>query len=379
MRRNRFLFIEPSKVGNQHITLIDGYLKSLHRSQRVCEAFELVLCTSASTFEKLSAPIVRGLRHVRIPVMNPEKRRLVRKTLLEFVVLMRFIVAKRKADVVFVSCVLPSTLFLLEAANMVMRRSGIHVVLHGEIEALMAPAPRNPGAYGFWVARWIGLRSKNSVLGLVVIDDFIKEKLTAKFPNLTSRRLSVVHHPITAISSERAEDESPDSACFIGYRTPAKGFDQFVNLCEGMPDITFLAIGGGNIENLRSKAVARMLGSDDYLMSIAACDVAIFPYKSGYEVSLSAAAVDALSAGVHIVASDRTCFSALRERLGAEVVTVCRTPEEMASVLGTPGWLRARRLGQKVRIANLASTPYGLNAVAKSFESLAFSSGVGCP
>jgi len=76
--------------------------------------------------------------------MNPEKRRLVLKSLVEFCVVFRRMLALRRQDILLVTCVLPTSLILIEWANRLLRRRGVHVVLHGDIEGIL----HRPGRVG---------------------------------------------------------------------------------------------------------------------------------------------------------------------------------------------------------------------------------------
>jgi hypothetical protein len=371
MKRRRFLFVEPSKVGNQHITLIEGDLRAMAESAPLNQSCELLLCASRSTVESLSPAARAQIGYSLIPVMNPEKRRLIVKSLLEFAVVLRYVLGKRASDVLFVSCVLPTTLLMLEAVNSVLRRRGIFVSLHGEVDGLFDRTRQHMSSYGYWIVRWMRLRRPNSTLSLVVIDDFIKRKLVAAFPTkLNDENMFVVHHPITVASASQLPRFSARTVCFIGYKTRAKGFDRFLRLSELLPDISFLAIGGGKVEDVRSGSVLQIAGNESYLRKIAECSAAMFLYVSGYDYSLSAAAVDALSAGVHIIASDRPFFVSLKERFGADVVTICPTTEDAYALLSDPQWLEAMRAGQARRIDAVARSPYGLAAVGASFHAL---------
>ena len=100
MARRRFIFLEPSKVGSQHITLIEGYLRALLSSDAVRRTFELVFWASDSTAAALSSTTRGAIRHVSIPVMNAEKRRLIRKTCVECYVVVRCLLSMRRGDVV---------------------------------------------------------------------------------------------------------------------------------------------------------------------------------------------------------------------------------------------------------------------------------------
>jgi glycosyltransferase involved in cell wall biosynthesis len=367
--RARFFFVEPSKVGSQHITLIEGYLSALLMSAVLGNSFDLVFGASRSTVAALSAGVRARIKHEPILVMNAEKRRLILKTLVEIYAVTRYLVKMRRGDVVFVSCVLPTTLLFLELINKVLRRPGFFVSLHGEVEGLFDKSLQRPQSFGFWVLQWLRLRRSGSTLALVVIDDFIKSKLVREFPDkLAESDIFVAYHPVTPFPLAASVDAVAPSACFVGYRTAFKGFDQFMQLSKRLPGVAFRAIGGGKVENVQSGQTTAINGNQGYLCEIAQCSVALFPYVAGYTCSLSAAALDALSAGVHIIASDRPCFVSLAEYFGSDVVTICRSPDEVSGLLGDPIWLEKQRTGKALRLHRLAGSKYSLEGVRACFE-----------
>lgn len=373
MSGRRLYLLEPSKVGAQHITLLEGYLRALTSSAMSSGGFELVLCASPSTLANLPDALTARVRRTTVFVMNPEKRRLVLKTLVELCVVLRFMVRLRPGDLLFVTCVLPTTLWLLEFANRVLRRRGVHVVLHGETDALFESSPQSVLSYGYWAARWFRSRKLDSRISLVVLDDFIRDRLVEGFPEKLSRaNVSVVHHPVIPVRGDSEREGAEMTACFVGYRTPKKSFESFSQIAGLHPSVTFLAIGGGRVENVRSGLVKSLRARDAYLEEIARCSVALFPYVSGYTCSLSAAALDALSAGVWIVALDRPFFRSLEAYFGPETVKVCSSIEQLNAHL-YDACASATASARAARLQRVVNSKYGLPAVRTSFEKL-----IGC-
>jgi len=372
MTRGRFYFLEPSKVGPQHITLIEGWLRALVSSDQVASSHDLVLCASDSTYSHLSEDLRSKLHLQRVPVMDPERRRLVRKSLLEFFVVLRALLRLRPADVLFVSCVLPTTLLMLEIVNCVLRRRGLFVTLHGEIEGLFDPSMHKVRNYGFWAHHWMQLRRSGSTLQLVVIDDFIKEKLLRAFPGkLDAAQINVVYHPVTAIKAVSVTPaQTKADACFIGFRTKFKGYDQFAWLAGALPDRHFVAIGGGIIEDVAGGERTTLDGNADYMAAIGGCTTAVFPYVGGYTCCLSAAVLDALSAGAHVLATRRPCFIGLAEHFGADVVTLYTTPSEAIALLGDSRWLAQQQAGRSERLQRLDTSRYGMASVRQCFKNI---------
>jgi glycosyltransferase involved in cell wall biosynthesis len=371
MGRPRFYFIEPSKVDNYHITLIEGYLRAICASENLAANRELVVRLSESTFARLSSDLQHSIRNVQIPVVSQDKRQLVRKTLVEFYVVMKHLVVAKANDIVFVSSLIPTTLLLLEIVNRVWRKP-VFVVVHGEVEAIFGPRPRGLQTFAYWAYSWFAVRSISSTIRLVVIAEFIREKIHQAFPRkLPLNQIWVVPHPITAMDAPPAPQAGATSLCFIGHRTSNKGFDVFLELSKRHPELCFVAIGGGYVEDLGKAKTSPISDSSDYLREISRCAVAVFPYTGGYSCSLSAAVLDALSAGVHILATARACFLSLAADFGPDFVTIYESPADIDRLIARSDWLEERRSGQLRRLSLLEKSNYGLDAVRASFERLA--------
>ncbi len=372
MERRRFYFLEPSKVGTQHISLIEGYLAALTSSTSIAECFELILCASKSTLATLPDALTSRFWCRSVPVMNPEKRRLIRKTFLELYVVLNHMFKLRSGDVLFVSCVLPTTLWLMEISNRFLRKFGVHVVLHGELEGLFEKSPQSFKRLGYWSAKWLRSRKVESQIILVVLDDFIRDKLVQEYPSkLNVTNVSVIHHPVSPILSVIENGQSSHSVCFIGYRTRFKNFDDFSRMALEHPSKSFLAIGGGKVENVSTRTVEYLSDKDAYLMEISKCSVAMFPYVSGYSCSLSASALDALATGTHIAALDQPFFRSLALYFGSDMVTVHSSIEELSLALESLT-SSSKVKDRSPRFERIVSSKYGLPAVQRSFEKLAF-------
>ena len=372
MRRPRFYFLEPSKIGRQHITLIAGYLAALVASARIGAGRDIYFCSSPSTRACLPPELVGRVWHSTVPVMDPEKRRLFIKTLVEFAVVARYLIGLRRGDVLFVSCVLPTSLLLVEWLNRVLRRPGVFISLHGEIEGVFEESTQGIQSFGYWVLKWLRGRKPHGPTRLVVIDDFIKDRLVAEFPShIAAEDVFVVHHPVLPVALLEPPAGAQAPVCFIGYRTRFKGFTYFERYARENPGRRFLAIGGGKVDDLTSATTSVFEGDVGYFRAIGQCGLAVFPYVSGYTASLSAAALDALATGVHILATDRACFRGLAEYFGPEFVTVCASPEEVGAALRDPSlWdLSGNRTS---RLQVLEQSKYSLDAVRQAFEQIVF-------
>jgi len=247
-------------------------------------------------------------------------------------------------------------------------------VLHGEVEGLFDKSLQRPRSFGYWVNTWMKSRRPESLLSLVVIDDFIRDTLVREFPDkLSAANVSIIHHPISPIylNLNNIDGQRTPSVCFVGYRTSFKGFEQFLRLASEHPSVTFLAIGGGKVENISSGTVRYLKDEPAYLAEISKCSAALFPCISGYSCSLSAAALDALATGVHIIALDRPCFRSLASYFGDDAVTVHSSLQEVSLELGSY-LLGLKSKGRASRLESLSKSKYGLPAVQKSFEKLIF-------
>jgi len=208
-------------------------------------------------------------------------------------------------------------------------------------------------------------------LGSGMLDDFIKRKLLAEYPDkLTDNDVLVVHHPISPFSAANLPIKSVQSVCFIGYRTRFKNFEQFKQLSDLIPHVSFMAIGDGIVEDLRLARTFPISGTDDYLLKISECSIAVFPYNSGYTCSLPASVLDALSTGVYIIASDRPAFTSLQEYLGPEFITIFCSNSESLVFLSDTQWIEQKRSGKARRLEKLLKSKYGPDAVRASFEKI---------
>lgn len=365
----RLSVLEPSKVRNQHITLLAGLAEAgaaLPAERRGS------FIAHASLLGAMSPAALVGWSRVRIPVMDPERRRLVRKSLLEAVVVCWRMIRLKRDEVLLVTCLLPPALIIVELFKRLLPRRHVVVMLHGEIEGMFEPDRQHRGSFGYYIKRWLELRRKNSTLRLSVIDDFIADEMERSFAASVRRRdIHVIPHPITVIAQPTAVDpDSPLRACFIGFRTKFKGFPVFERLAAATPGVVFEAIGGGFVEAVPGGASRPLDDTSDYMAAIAASDVAIFPYLGGYRASLSAAALDAVSAGVHIIASRRGFFVALQNTFGGEFVTLFDDERELRALMADRQRIRALRRTRPARVAAVAASKYGLPSVTRALRSM---------
>ena len=371
--------VEPSKVRYQHIFVIDGYLRAMSAAILATSGWRLRFLGSASTIASLSSEAVQNCETRRIPVMDPEKKRLIRKCLLEFAVVVWCWLRLRPKDALVVTCMLSPSLMLLQLVSPLLPRRRVFVVLHGELEWLdpASTAPAGAATVGYWAKKWLKLRRPDSIIKLIVLDAFIRDQLL-KDHAATFRADSIfaVRPPVIPLATV-PEREGRAKACFIGYRTRFKSFDDFLACARTLPEWQFLAVGGGAELDVLSDTPKPLRSNAEYLGAIAACDVAVFPYDSGYTRSLSASGLDAMIAGVHIVALRRPFFLGLAEALGSEFVNICDSPEEIENYLRAIDIAKVRA-DRAARVVQVSHSPFGFASVAGSLSFLFTVSQTGC-
>lgn len=367
---HRLVVIEASKTRNQHSTLVDGILRaSAHPAAG--QAVPPVLYAHPTLFERLSPEVRAAVDYRPIAVMDPLRRRLVRKSLLEAWVALRAIATLRRDEVLLFTTVLPSSGILIELAKWLFPRKRVAVMLHGEVEGTIDPARQRAGSYGFYMKLWLDLRRRfGSRLDLAVIDEFIAGELAGRFPAAVAAADFYVIPLLIEPAASNAAPEGPARFGFVGFDTPDKGLPVFEALAGATPDADFVRIGGGEVVDLRSgrrEPLGPSAGA--FLDAIARCDVAVFPYTGGYTMALSAAATDALAAGAHLLTTDRGCFRALAEAFGPDSVTIAE-PGAMRALVADPAWADRIRAGRAARLARLAGSRYSLGGVARALANL---------
>jgi hypothetical protein len=369
----RLIVLEPSKVGPQHITLLEGYLRALLALDVRSMGYNLVYRADPSSHAALAPEVGSRIPLEPIRVINPEQRRWIRKVGQEVSAVFSTLDGMGPEDRLLVTCLSSPSLLMLE---LVARFAGfggrdITVVLHGEVEALFDSSCRSPRSWGFWSWRWSQLRRPNSPLALAVIADFIRVALARLDPaRFGGNAVRLLPFPITPFVGQDMETPVQQLAAFIGYRTRFKDFDRFQAIASAAgQQLRFAAIGGGVVDELGQgeRLFRPELG---FLGEVAEATIAIFPYSQGYTAAMSAAALDALSTGVHIVATRRPCFVALQEAFGPDYVTVFDEDSEVQSVVADQQRLDRLKGGAAARRKGLARSPFGPAATEAAFREL---------
>ena len=336
MTEPRIIVLEPSKVGTQHITLINPYLEAaVSVTGRSVEFW-----CAPSLWANVSERIKPSVRHRAIPVIDPSSRRFLIKIPLEVLVTLWAILRKKRDDVLLVTCLFSPALYLVALACQILRPQSVHVVLHSEVEAVAdaALSPKITG-YGYWMRRFWQRCLCHRTPNLVVIDSFIRTRmLELSESRLQPERLRVLTMPISLPSDEdmkagTTRHRDTPRVCFIGYRTRLKGFNKFAYMAAARTDFCWRAIGGGIVEDMATGEVTTLDRAEDFGLAVSSCDIALFPYEAGYDVSMSAAVLDAISSGLHVIASPRGCFVALSEVFGEEILQCAEGTEEMNKAL----------------------------------------------
>lgn len=351
MAEPRLIILEPSKVGTQHITLLNSYLEAaVAASQGAVEFW----CAS-SLWQQLDGHVRHNLRHRAIPVIDPSWRWFFVKVPLEVLVALTAILRKKPNDVMIITCLMSPALYLVALASRVLRPRAVYVVLHSELEAVLnaSLSPKADG-YGYWIRKfWRGCLGHRSP-GLVVISSFIRTRmLEIAEGRLAPERVRVLTQPIRLppdIQPQSGVGRTRPKVCFIGYRTRLKGFSTFSRMASSRNDFTWLAIGGGVVENMATGQVTKLERTEDFARAVSGCDIACFPYEAGYDISMSAAVLDAVSAGVHVIASRRGCFAALRDAFGEDIVQCADGIEEINAALNR--WLATSHRPTRVDLVN---------------------------
>ena len=363
------IVIEPSKVGTQHITLIEAYLSALIAIDIDAMGIDLVYAADPTSHAAL-APATRariGFRPIR--VINAEDRRWVTKGLLEVWIVLRTIAGIGPRDMLVITCLTTPALLILEAVSFAFGRKRVMVVLHSELEALVNPALRSPRTWGFWAHHWSKLRRNGSRLRIAVIADYVRDSLTATgFAAVARPEVELLTFPVGSADGLPAASGRHRIA-FIGYKTWMKGFDRFEALARdgAAPACQFTIICAGRVEDVVN-GECRPFDASGFLGEVAQSTLAVLPYIEGYVASVSAAVLDALSTGVHIVATRRGCFEAIHREFGDDTITLFDTDAELAAIVGDQAFLERARAGAAARRSRLATSSFGMAATEADFR-----------
>jgi hypothetical protein len=367
----RLILLEPSKIGAQHITLLEAYLRALQTIDVAAMGIELIYAADSTSHAALAPDVRAKLRHEPISVINAEHRRWIAKGLLEVQVVEKAIADLKPRDMLIVTCLTAPALLIVEALARRIGDKRVMVVLHSELESLVDPSLRSPKTWGFWSYRWSRMRRPGSPLRIAVLADYVRDRLDAiGNPALMRSEVGRLTFPVGTAEDIPATD-GHHRLTFIGFKTRMKGFESFEQLARAnvLPDRTFNVVCAGQVENVVT-GTTRPFDSSGFLGEVGQSTLAIFPYTHGYEASLSAAVLDALSTGVHIVATRRNCFMAIHREFGDSSVTLYDTAEELSDIVANDAFLATARAGAAERRAKLAQSSFGAAATEADFRQL---------
>lgn len=367
--RSRLILLEPSKIGAQHITLIEAYLRALQTIDLAAMGIDLVYAADPTSHAALAADVRDRLIHEPVAVINAEDRRWIAKGLLEVQVVEKAIAGLEPRDILLVTCLTAPALLIVEAMARRIGNKRVMVVLHSELESLVDPALRSPKSWGFWSYRWSRLRRPGSPLRIAVLADYVRDRLDALGnPALARSEVERLTFPVS-IAENIPIAAGPHRLTFIGFKTRMKGFECFEQLALSnvLPNRVFTVVGAGKVEDVVSGAT-RPFDASGFLGEVGQSTLAIFPYTHGYEASLSAAVLDALSTGVHIVATRRNCFEAIHREFGDRSVTLYDSEAELAAIVADDAVLAKARAGAAERRSKLARSSFGAAATLSDFR-----------
>lgn len=367
----KLVVLEPSKVGPQHITLLQGYLEALLALGLDARGYRLVYRADPSSHAALAPAVRAAVPLDPIRVTDPEKRRWIRKGLEEVRAVLRTVDTLGPDDLLLVTCLTAPALMILEALNHLLPRGRVVVVLHSELEALFDPGMRSPKSWGFWAYRWFRLRRPDSNMGLAVIASYISGRVEAAFPAVfPAGSIRVLPFPIVKVDAQPVPQPSP-RVSFIGYKTRFKGFPEFEALARRMhaegARAQFVTVGAGQVENAVDGTSRPFDPEAGFLGELASSAVAVFPYQQGYSVTMSAAAIDAIAAGLRLLATPLPCFAALQAAFGPDQVQLAQTVDEMAAVLSAPGYLEEPAEARAERMARISGSEFGQASIQAAF------------
>ena len=375
-RSSRLCLLEASKVRNQHSTLMNGMLLAYGEAKLEQKWGKPRLFAHSSFFEHLSPQGQKTVDFVQVPVMDPTRRRLLRKSLLEAWVVFSRLWSLHKNDVLLVTSLLPSAAVIVELMKFLFPSKRLILMVHGEIAGAGDVSRRRWGSFGFYVNIWFGIRKFGHPSALACIDAFIAEEILRRFGDAVRREeIFVIPHPLATLPKVSPREPGVVRCCFVGFDTPNKGYAVFQKVAQVVPTVQFHVIGDGVDRDIVGGGEKPLVSMESYLHAIASCDIAVFPYTAGYSASLSAAALDALSCGLHLVATRRGCFVALAEELGDDCITLFDDEDELKLLLSDKNFVADKAASRQTRLAKIANSRYGSRSVAQAINRLMESCG----
>lgn len=371
----RIIFAEVSKVRHYHSTVMNGFVKAWYHVGADRRWGRPIVYAHPSFVDALNADVRERIDIIPIAVIDPDKRQILRKSLHEALTTLRLIRKADRDDTLIITTIFPSAMPIVELFAKLLRRKNVIILQHSEVEEGCTNVDPKPGSYGHANLIWHRMRPAGSWIRIAVLGSWIADAMRQRFPRSFARQdILAIPMPVEPYAHPRRIAQGHVFRCgFIGFNTPAKGYEIFESLSHRVADIDFFQIGAGKSLDIRTGAFDQLRSAEDFMDALSACDVAVMPNTSGYDFTLSAAATDAISAGAHLLTSNRGCYRALRDEFGPECVTICDNEQQMQDFLTDTDW-RARILANRgARLARIEQAEFSLSNVGKSLEDLMIS------
>lgn len=369
----RIIFAEVSKVRHYHSTVLAGFVKAWYHVGADRQWGVPVVYAHSSFLGCLDADVIAAVDARTIAVIDPDKRWLIRKTFLEAFQAINIVRLAKPSDVVLLTTIFPSAMPFVEFALQFMRNRRVVVLQHNEVEEACTNRKPKFASYAFTNLVWHKVRPRSSRIRIAVLGGWIANGVRRTFySSLGTHDVIELPMPIMPYQLVRneASSEFPLRCAFIGFNTPAKGYSVFKWLAEEHPEVRFFHIGGGVERNIVTNQCRPLHSTTDFHDALSKCDIAILPNTDGYEFILSAAATDAIAAGLHLLCSNRGCYRAFKEAFGPEVVTICDDQSVMSGLLDDREWWQCLRTSRQQRLAKIESSEFGLDNVGLKLKEL---------
>lgn len=368
----RIVFAEVSKVRHYHSTVMSGFIKAWYHVGADRRWGRPIVYAHHSFVAALDADVRERIDVVPIAVIDPDKRQILRKSLHEALTTLRLIGKTGPEDTLIITTIFPSAMPIVELFAKLLRRKNVVIVQHSEVEEACTNVNPKLGSYGHANLLWHHMRPEGSWIRIAVLGSWIANAMRTRFPTSFARQdILAIPMPVEPHAHPRRIEKDHVFRCgFIGFNTPAKGFEIFESLSRRVTGIDFFQIGAGRSLDIRTGAFDILRSTEDFMDALSACDVAVMPNTSGYDFTLSAAATDAISAGAHLLTSNRGCYRALRDEFGPECVTICDNEQQMQDFLTDSDWRERILANRDARLARIEQAEFSLSNVGKSLEDL---------
>jgi hypothetical protein len=354
--------IEPNKTASQHITFNAAILNALSDFE-----INFFVSKSAQDFYNRSDK----LRKISIPVVDGDSRKFIKKALIEFIVLIYFLIKTGRSTKSLILSISPNVLVLIEIFCTIFGYKKVICIIHGELEGLVEKDKSSITSYGYWIKKWFLMRELCGEISPVFLSEYVyKNLLNHGFikSNLFNK-FYLIELPPPALGYSVVNKFQEFTIAFIGTRSVRKGYGPFLTLVESLStrgDIDFYSLGSGRLIN-HSKEIEKIIDPGTYLDILLEFDVAIFPASDSYLLTVSSAINDAFAAGLLVLAMDSSMARHYQKILGMDSIEIFENLEAMLSRVEeiNKDLVRSKR---EVRLRNLANSKLGFDLNAKSIR-----------